>query len=157
MAPLSRTWGHPVTMATAHARTSGYPGYSETHPCVAETAALARRLARTTCAAWEVEEAAERAALVLSELVSNAVRHTRSRSIRILVDRPADLRLYVAVIDREPLRLPVLRVPEPGALNGRGLVLVADLAERWGYDRLGSGPRPWGKRCWAELRVGGGR
>ncbi|WP_189970341.1 ATP-binding protein [Streptomyces violascens] len=138
-------------MAETRARTTGHPGYSETHPCAPGTAEIARRLARTACATWGVEEAAEPAALILSELVTNAVRHTRSRLIRVIVERPADGWLYLAVVDQAPLLVPVRRIPKPGALGGRGLVLVEAFAERWGYDRMGSGLRPWGKRVWARI------
>ncbi|MEU6655967.1 ATP-binding protein [Streptomyces sp. NPDC046900] len=96
---------------------------------------------------------AETAALVMSELVANAVRHARGPKIRMTVNRPADDRVYVAVVDREPRRLPELRTPAADALQGRGLLLVDAVAARWGYDFMGTGVHPWGKRVWAELRV----
>ncbi|MFJ1551221.1 ATP-binding protein [Streptomyces sp. NPDC088246] len=121
----------------------------------------ARRLARVALCAWGLDDAAETAALLLSELVTNAVRHTHGPAVRIIVDRPADDRVYVAVIDRAPQRLPEMRTPAPDDVNGCGLVLVLvlvlvdELADRWGYDLMGSGTRPWGKRVWAEMQVSG--
>jgi anti-sigma regulatory factor (Ser/Thr protein kinase) len=143
-----------MTMKASRPRTKGYPGYSEIRPRTEETAPLARGLARTACAAWGLsDEATESAALVMAELFANAVRHACGPSVRVIVNRPSDARVYLAVIDRAPHCLPHLRTPEDEEQSGRGLVIVETLSERWGYDRLGPAPRPWGKRCWAELRV----
>jgi hypothetical protein len=55
----------------------------------------------------------------------------------------------VEVADGRTERLPVLR--EPDGEGGRGLVLVAALAERWGVEpRIGMAH----KVVWAELLVG---
>jgi len=103
-------------------------------------------LVSTACAAWGLGDLAEDAALVVSELVANAVRHARKGTLRVVVERPgADLvRIGVVDFSREH---PVPRAHGPEDESGRGLVLVAHLAEDWGTD-----PLPWGKRVWAELR-----
>ncbi|MFC9624599.1 ATP-binding protein [Streptomyces sp. NPDC056930] len=142
-------------MTAARPRRTGYPGYNTTQTRAPETAEEARRLARVALCAWGLDDAAETAALLLSELVTNAVRHAHGPAVRIIVDRPADDRVYVAVIDRAPQRLPEMRTPAPDDVNGRGLVLVDELADRWGYDLMGSGARAWGKRVWAEMKVSG--
>ncbi|WP_405576211.1 ATP-binding protein [Streptomyces sp. NBC_01092] len=143
-----------MTMTASRPRAKGYPGYSEIRPRTEETAPLARSLARTACATWGLpDEVTESAALVMAELFANAVRHACGRSVRVIVDRPSDTRVYLAVVDRAPARLPHLRTPEGEEQSGRGLVIVESLSERWGYDRLGPAARPWGKRCWAELKV----
>lgn len=140
--------------ARTQPRLRGYQGYSETHPRAEETAAIARRLARAACATWALpDEVTESVALVASELASNAVRHARGPSVRVIVDRPSPDRVYVAIIDRAPWSFPELRTPKPEELCGRGLLLIEALSERWGYDRLGPAGRPWGKRCWATLKV----
>ncbi|MFE7889231.1 ATP-binding protein [Streptomyces sp. NPDC057412] len=141
-------------MATMRPRAKGHPGYSETLPRTEQTAPLARRLAVTACATWGLsEEVAEAAALVMAELLSNAVRHAWGPSVRVVVDRPADDRVLVAVIDRAPHRTPELGAPGDGDTTGRGLVLVDALSDRWGYDLLGPHRNPWGKRVWAECHV----
>jgi anti-sigma regulatory factor (Ser/Thr protein kinase) len=143
-----------MTMTVIRPRATGHPGYSETHPRTERTAPLARRLVRTACATWGLtDEMAEAAALVMAELFSNAIRHACGPSVRVVVDRPSDDRVYVAVIDRSPHQLPEPRTPDPDEQNGRGLLLIEALSDRWGYDRLGPASRPWGKRCWAELRA----
>jgi anti-sigma regulatory factor (Ser/Thr protein kinase) len=134
-------------------RVSGYPGYSETMTRTPETAEKARRLARVAMCAWDMEDAGDSAALLLTELFANAVRHARGESVRVIVNRPTDDRIYVAVVDREPRRLPELREAGPDDINGRGLALVEEMADRWGYDLMGAGRTPWGKRVWAEMKV----
>ncbi|MFF9977939.1 ATP-binding protein [Streptomyces erythrochromogenes] len=127
------------------ARPTGHPGYSETLPRRGESAAAARRLLRTACAAWELDDLAEDGALIVSELVANAVRHARRECIRVVVDRPGAACIRIGVVDFCKV-LPVGGTPGSEEECGRGLVLVAALAGCWGAD-----PLPWGKRVWAEL------
>ncbi|WP_308425187.1 ATP-binding protein [Wenjunlia tyrosinilytica] len=138
---------------TTTPRGSGHPGYSETMTRTPETAEKARRLARVAVCAWNMHEAGDSAALLMSELFANAVRHARGGSVRVIINRPDDERVYVAVVDRAPNRLPQMREGGPDDVNGRGLALVDELADRWGYDLMGRGRRPWGKRVWAEMKV----
>ncbi|MDX2841020.1 ATP-binding protein [Streptomyces ipomoeae] len=141
-------------MTSARPRAKGHPGYSQTYPRTKETAPIARSLARTACTAWGLsDEVTEAAALVMAELLSNAVLHASGPAVRLIVDRPADDRVHLAVVDRAPHRTPELGEPGSGDTSGRGLVLVEALSVRWGYDRLGPHLSPWGKRCWAELRA----
>ncbi|MFH8467571.1 ATP-binding protein [Streptomyces sp. NPDC017991] len=143
-----------MTMTANRARATGYQGYSETHPRTRETASVARGLVRTACATWRLgDETAETAALAMSELVTNAVNHARGHSLRVIVDRPADDQLYLAVVDMDPSRVPMLRAPGGDDTGGRGLILVDVLADRWGYDLLGPARMPNRKRCWAEMKV----
>ncbi len=130
---------------TTRARRTGHPGYSETLPRQPESAAPARRLVRAACAVWRLDDLAEDGALIVSELVSNAVQHARRDSIRVVIDRPGPGRVRVGVVDFSTTR-PVRKTPGPEDEGGRGLALVNELAESWGAD-----PLPWGKRVWAEL------
>ncbi|MCX4514157.1 ATP-binding protein [Streptomyces sp. NBC_01619] len=133
---------------TTRARPTGYPGYSETLPREPESLGTARRLVRVALAAWGLDELGDDAALIVSELVSNAVQHARSHSIRVTVTRPEATRVRIGVVDRSK-RLPEPQEPDGEDESGRGLVLVATLAKSWGTD-----PLPWGKRVWAELHGG---
>lgn len=125
------------------ARPTGPPGYSETLPREPRSAASARRLVRVALAVWGLDHLADDGALIVSELVSNAVQHARRESIRVGIDRRGAARVCVGVVDFSSV-LPTHRAPEGG--RGRGLLLVATLAESWGTE-----PLPWGKRVWAEL------
>lgn len=111
---------------------------------------LARRELRRTLVGWGLCGVEDAASLVLSELLTNAVRHARvpgreveTRFLRI----PGGLR--VEVHDASEKR-PLMTQPESDADGGRGLPLVDTLSDRWGVsDR--SGP---GKLVWAELAAG---
>ena len=106
--------------------------------------APARAAARAALADWSLPaEALETAVLVLSELVGNAVAHGRP-PIDARVRRLAD-RVVVEVADSGG-RLPRRRHAGVDQEAGRGLELVATLADRWGVR-----PTADGKVVWAEI------
>jgi anti-sigma regulatory factor (Ser/Thr protein kinase) len=86
------------------------------------------------------------AALVVSELVGNALRHGRAASGgRLTVRwRLGDGLLRIEVTDGGGPNRPAVR-PHTDALvqSGRGLEIVAALADAWGYDRGGQGTTVW--------------
>jgi anti-sigma regulatory factor (Ser/Thr protein kinase) len=88
-----------------------------------------------------VDRLADDAALLTSELVTNAVVHART-FVQISIDWDAD-RLRVQAGDRSP-ELPHLRPPtgqtQPGGL---GLTLIAAIAQRWGFESRGGGKVVW--------------
>jgi anti-sigma regulatory factor (Ser/Thr protein kinase) len=87
------------------------------------------------------------AALVVSELATNAILHTDSDEITCVV-RITERLVYVAVADQGhgPVE-PHVRAPDD-AESGRGLLLVSELAEAWGVtDNHGLG-----RLVWAVLR-----
>jgi anti-sigma regulatory factor (Ser/Thr protein kinase) len=86
----------------------------------------------------------EAAVLLVSELVTNAIRHSRSEGFMVEVELTDD-KLIVGVTDGEPAS-PVLRQPETDDTGGRGIALVAQLSEHWGVS-----PRAGGKRVWFDL------
>ncbi|EPJ34521.1 hypothetical protein STAFG_8424 [Streptomyces afghaniensis 772] len=93
-----------------------------------------------------MEELTDTAILLVSELVANAVKHTNSRVIRVVVTRPDERFVRIGVVDKARI-LPELAKPSDDLLtNGRGLLLVDALAERWGTDLY-----RWGKQVWAEV------
>ncbi|AXG78070.1 ATP-binding protein [Streptomyces paludis] len=134
---------------TATPGPTGHPGYSETLPRQPESAAVARRLVRTALAAWGLEDLAEDAALVITELVSNASDHARLESIRVIVSRSGENRVRIGVVDRSRVT-PERRTDSNGdQTRGRGLMIVDSVTECWGADLY-----PWGKQVWGELRCG---
>ncbi|MFE9007255.1 ATP-binding protein [Streptomyces sp. NPDC007875] len=114
---------------------------------VPASAEVARKLERTALAAWDQEDLVEDAALVITELVSNAVDHARLESIRVVVTRPSEKFVRLGVVDRSR-NVPFLRTDSNGDnTRGRGLLLVDALTDRWGTDRY-----LWGKQVWGELK-----
>ncbi|MDI9830576.1 ATP-binding protein [Streptomyces sp. KAU_LT] len=102
-------------------------------------ARLARLLAVTELRSWGVsQDLTDRAALVVAELAANAVLHGRvsGRCFRLtLVLDPAAGRLRVEVSDARgdlhPLPCPTATALDPLSTGGRGLTLVAALADHW--------------------------
>jgi CheY-like chemotaxis protein len=113
-------------------------------PAEAQSARLARAFAIQTLSTWGLDELVADCAIVVSELVTNAVVHAGSRSELRLSNHPHSVR--VAVVDYgtgtpEPL------APSDSRLGGRGLQIVSSLATAWGVDGADGGR----KLVWAEL------
>lgn len=74
--------------------------------------------------------------LLVSELVTNAVRHANlsSGDVILLVIEVADHALRVEVHDPGGGFVPTAPAPDPARPSGWGLYLVAELADRWGVD-----------------------
>lgn len=90
-------------------------------------------------AGWP-EEQVQKARLLISELVTNAVLHARTR---ILVAYDADgTRARFEVRDRHHGG-PVPKGYSPDSPTGRGMRLVASLAEEWGVERDADGKTVW--------------
>ncbi|MCW7942011.1 serine/threonine protein phosphatase [Streptomyces hygroscopicus] len=105
----------------------------------------ARRLARRALARWGMEELTDSVELLVSEVVTNAVRYA-SRPVTLRLLRTDVLRCEVG--DDVP-QLPRLRQARATDEGGRGLYLVNRLARRWGATRLSTG-----KVVWFELNRG---
>ena len=112
-------------------------------PPRASSASAAREIVTGRCAAWGLESLCDDAALVVTELVANAVRHAGT-DIELRVQQIlGGLRLEVRDGSTRPLRpRPALSSDE----GGRGLMLVDALANRYGV-----AGEPEGKRVWVEL------
>ncbi|MDT4894564.1 MAG: hypothetical protein QOE97_3599 [Pseudonocardiales bacterium] len=89
----------------------------------------------------------ENAALIVSELVTNAVRADSNRLELAMTIRGDSIELRVC--DDGP-GWPQPRDPGIDDTSGRGLLLVAALADEWGVDPDPSG----GKAVWARLPLG---
>ncbi|MFI6259643.1 ATP-binding protein [Micromonospora zamorensis] len=110
---------------------------------VAGACRRARELVTEACARWNLPDASGPAALVLSELVGNVVRHAGTpMQVTVTLRRPY---LHLAVVDGSSAQ-----AREGGtdlhAEGGRGLLLVRELTQRWG-----SVPAGQGKAVWAML------
>ncbi|MBT2456593.1 ATP-binding protein [Streptomyces sp. ISL-86] len=110
----------------------------------------ARAELRKALADWGLAQIEDDALLVVSELLTNAGRHARAAVGREIETRYVRLSagVRIEVHDAAPGRPEVLPL-DPERDCGRGLFLVAALADRWAAGER-SGP---GKRIWAELTV----
>ncbi|WP_181449688.1 SpoIIE family protein phosphatase [Streptomyces cyaneus] len=99
----------------------------------------ARRLARRALSRWGLEELTDSVELLVSEVVTNAVRYA-SRPVTLRLLRTDVLRCEVG--DDVP-QLPRLRQARATDEGGRGLYLVNRLARRWGATRLSTGKVVW--------------
>jgi anti-sigma regulatory factor (Ser/Thr protein kinase) len=89
----------------------------------------ARRFVRGVLGDWGLEELVDTVMLLTSELATNSVLHART-GFAVVVSRSArDLR--VDVLDGSSVT-PRTRRPSPTAATGRGVGMVAALADHWG-------------------------
>ena len=115
-----------------------------------DTVGAARRwLARLLHGRQLPEAQRQDAELVISELVTNVLRHGLGDVVVRTSLADGDL-LQVSVTDSGP-ELPALRPFDPGRIGGVGLRIVDRLASEWGV-----APFPGGKTVWAVLVSGSG-
>ncbi|SOD84001.1 ATP-binding protein [Streptomyces sp. Ag109_G2-15] len=121
-----------------------------TFPAEPGAVRTARAAVRGQLRGWGLECLAELAALLVSELVTNSLRHATG-PIGVRLVRPAGLGDTLLVEVSDPLPDPPReRVAHPEDESGRGLQLVADSSRRWG-----TRPGGTGKTVWFELAVPG--
>ncbi|AJP02597.1 regulator [Streptomyces cyaneogriseus subsp. noncyanogenus] len=129
-------------------------------PAHYEAVGEARRFTRRTLDQWELGDRFEDVCLVVSELVTNALRHALPADgpgtddpeppVRLHLMRWSD-RLVCAVRDRCH-EGPVAREADDfSAESGRGLFLVGSFSDGWGWHPL-AGPLE-GKVVWALFRL----
>ena len=118
-------------------------------PSIPESVPIARFHVRAALGFHELGQCADDAAIITSELVTNAVQHAHcdiTETIGITLARAQDTdAVIIAVSDSSP-KGPVIRVAPPGSGRGRGLQIVASLSVHWGWH-----PEPRGKAVYAIL------
>lgn len=105
----------------------------------------ARAVVREQLHDWGLTKPAETAELLVSELVTNAVRHSHSRPVELRLVRGDTL---LCEVDDDDHELPTLLSAGPGDEQGRGLRVVSTLAREWGASRTKAG-----KTVWFELTL----
>ncbi|MCT9933811.1 ATP-binding protein [Planotetraspora sp. A-T 1434] len=133
-------------------------GASDTTTCPlrpqADSVKMARDITRSTLRRWGLTALTEDAALVVSELVTNAVRYSLY-STRRPDDHPITLMLarvvpHVLLAVSDPSdEVPSPKEPDFISENGRGLYIVETYSQAWGWDPLDCG----GKAVWALFRA----
>lgn len=113
--------------------------------------ALARTFTRNTLADWEITDRTDDVLLCVSELTTNAILHgvPPGRGLSLCLRIHLDGVLRIEIHDSGTGELRKVRTPyrDLHAEDGRGLMLVSVLADKWGW---GSGRR--GRWCGASSR-----
>ncbi|WP_089104103.1 ATP-binding SpoIIE family protein phosphatase [Streptomyces hyaluromycini] len=100
----------------------------------------ARAAVREQLHDWGLARLADPAELMVSELVTNAVRHSHSRPVQLRLIRGETL---LCEVDDDDHTLPTLLGADPAAEAGRGLRVVSTLAREWGTSRTAAGKTVW--------------
>ncbi|MFE9486258.1 MULTISPECIES: ATP-binding protein [unclassified Streptomyces] len=116
---------------------------------IARSVSFSRRRTARLVREWGFPGLAGDAALLVSELATNALLHgaVRGRLFRVQLTLTATV-LRVAVSDPRGERLPDLREATADECYGRGLLIVMGIADHWGVE-----PRTVGKTVFAELAL----
>jgi anti-sigma regulatory factor (Ser/Thr protein kinase) len=114
-------------------------------PSDASAVRLARQVTRDTLAAWHLGRLEAAAILLVSELVTNAVRHANDTGAIGLELASTGTRLRVEIQDGDPSWRPMDSRADSGE-SGYGFLVVDSVADRWGLRRVCAG-----KAVWAEL------
>jgi hypothetical protein len=145
-----------VTRAVYRGRPAAQPGASRVLAPRPESVRAAREFTRATLRGWGLAAVSDDAELVVSELVTNALRHGLSGSgapgpdgsgpvigLRLMVQAP-----HLLCMVTDPSReIPRRRDSGPLDATGRGLCVIESCSSRWGWCPLDAG----GKVVWALL------
>ena len=105
----------------------------------------ARAVVREQLHDWGLAKLADGAELMVSELVTNAVRHAHRQPLQLRLVRGDTL---LCEVDDDDHELPNLSSAGPTDERGRGLRVVSTLAREWGASRTKTG-----KTVWFELTL----
>ncbi|MFF1676102.1 ATP-binding protein [Streptomyces sp. NPDC058256] len=109
-----------------------------------------RHLVQEQLSTWDIgSDGRETAALVVSELFTNALVHTTSSLITCAVEATADQLVIEVTDDGGSNSTPTPRTAGLQDEGGRGLMLVKSLSDLWGVALSGDGR---GRLVWAALR-----
>ena len=124
-----------------------------TLPLDPKSAGAAREFVGATLTAWDRADLVFTVELVVSELMSNTVRHTsaagdgvRLRLLNLNTGTGASTGTVVIEVYDGSRSAPLARLADDDDEDGRGLFMISTLVERWG-----SRPTPTGKCIWAEV------
>lgn len=135
-------WSRAMTMTAVSVGPQQYEkNYPPEHTSVREI----RRDMTLALRTWGLDELIDDIAMVVSELMTNAILHTETPRIGASITRIGDQAVRLEVRDRSPEEP---HAPRTGstAESGRGIALVDALSSAWGWERIFGG-----KKVWAEV------
>ena len=118
-------------------------------PAEVEAGSRARRFLEDLLDRWAVNgDLLADAALVTTELVSNVVRHSSSRSVGVEVHLDGAGRMTVVVSEQHASDIPgalaeAAVLPSAPSVRGRGLAILDALADQWGVTRVHRTTATW--------------
>ena len=131
-------------------------------PALPRTVRQARRYVRWVLGTWQLEAVADTAELLVSELVTNAIRSTgvtdEHADLEQLIEEVKPVYLCISAL-AETLLIevwdtssapPLRRAAADEDENGRGLMLVQAMSKEWGCEVLETG----GKIVWCKSLIG---
>jgi hypothetical protein len=149
-AEISGVW--PLARDPAARRWPGYPKVATRTPGAgAESVRAARDFTAATLQRWGIGERREDIVVVVSELLTNALRHTVPCPGSVWPRWPVRLGLLqpgpwvLCAVSDPGDEVPVPKEPGWFGESGRGLHVVASLCDEWGC----TVPGPMGKVVWA--------
>jgi anti-sigma regulatory factor (Ser/Thr protein kinase) len=116
--------------------------------------AVIRGFTRSTLQRWAAGRRSDDITLVVSELLTNALRHTRprpGRPVRVGLLQPFPGAGVLCAVADPGLAVPQLPPPSRDAESGRGLRVVGELSDQWGCTT----PDRAGKVVWAMFAAAG--
>ncbi len=149
-APVARYFT-PVPVAGTWTRS---PRVATRTPCLEYgSVKAARDFAGATLRRWGMADLGNDVGVVVSELLTNALRHALPRPAGFATPVPIRIGLLhpgpcvlCAVADPSD-QVPIVREPDYFAETGRGLHVIASLSDRWGW----TAPSRSGKLVWATF------
>ena len=118
-------------------------------PSIPESVPIARFHVRAALGFHDLGQYAEDAAIITSELTTNAVQHAHcdiTETIGVTLARARDQDALIIVVSDSSPHGPVMRNPSADSELGRGLQILASLSVHWGWH-----PEPRGKAVYAIL------
>lgn len=117
-------------------------------PSSPESVSAARRFVQQHCSQWHLGDSCDRLLLLVSETVTNVVKHARSRLVHVRLVRQSPV-VRVEVRDDDPTPPAPIEGTEaaPDAESGRGVQLIEALSEEWGVTAHPEG----GKTVWFDI------
>lgn len=117
-----------------------------------ESPGIARNVTKATLVRWSLGEFYDDAAVVVSELVTNAIRYglstgSASSALRLVLVRYE--RQLVCMVTDPADTAPRMQEPDWVAETGRGLHIIEAMSRAWGWTPLLGG----GKAVWASFTI----